>query len=74
MKISLGHAAIVGAAISLGGVSAANSQLTAVTNALPSIANPCGPGEGYGTASYQNFLNNPGYYENVALKYCYVPQ
>jgi hypothetical protein len=32
-----------------------------------------GSGQYQGMASYENFLANPGYFQNVTLKYCYHP-
>jgi hypothetical protein len=54
----------------------ANTQiadLQSLTQTIESTAS-CGAwGEYQGLASYQNFLDNPGYYQNVTLKYCYKP-
>jgi hypothetical protein len=54
----------------------ANSQiayLQSYTQYVEDNATCTGIGESQGFATYQNFLDNPGYYKNVGLKYCHKP-
>jgi hypothetical protein len=54
----------------------ANSQiayLQSYTQYVEDTATCTGIGESQGFATYQNFLDNPGYYKTVGLKFCHKP-